>query len=331
MIFERPLLDSMQLPPNSLDVGQSLDSIYGELRVVALRLDPCFHLTTAAGCQAQIRLVLQPLVSKDGHLVARDIAVHTFYALAADEFASIAKGVTQLKASSTTSSAGPLRVHPIIAAEGLSGSFASGISHIIQTYAGKSNLVRAAFSASNIKRDEWSFSAVDIAGQQATAHRILDSQATTQTFKNFASGDAPESSFSAGSFNPPIGTNNDVSIFLDSANALGESVTNINSAYSALVHIQSPVRSDANSIACAPCHVASSMRGWADTHLSIAPAARADLFTSTRDLSLVSTVAKNTNNVRAFGYFDDQPAFSERTVNETAATLDAIERDVLGH
>jgi hypothetical protein len=59
---------------------------YDSLRAVAFRLDPCFgqlgEITAATVCQAQLRVVFQPLTMEvDGTPLAQDAAVHAFYAL----------------------------------------------------------------------------------------------------------------------------------------------------------------------------------------------------------------------------------------------------------
>ncbi len=67
---------------------ETSEVIYEKLRVVGIRVDPCFPLMPpATGCQAQVRMVWQP-IETDGNGQTRfiDAAVHTFYNLSDLEF-----------------------------------------------------------------------------------------------------------------------------------------------------------------------------------------------------------------------------------------------------
>ena len=83
-----------QLP--RLNLVEDNVALYPQLRALGIRLDPCFPAASPqAGCQAQIRLVWQPLYQKESIMVAEDVSVHVFYNLTKVELTDI---VSQIKA-----------------------------------------------------------------------------------------------------------------------------------------------------------------------------------------------------------------------------------------
>src|SRR5688572_14360033 len=51
------------------------------LRVIAIRIDPCFKATPSAPCRTMVRMSWQPFVDHAGTFSAIDGALHTFYDL----------------------------------------------------------------------------------------------------------------------------------------------------------------------------------------------------------------------------------------------------------
>lgn len=139
------------------------------LRVVAMRLDPCFAdlapSPTGAGCAAQLRLVLQPISEfpdNDGRFPAFDAAVHTFYRLSRAEVYALKDAVVALRLANTSGEAlGPLAPHPILVQQGLGGPYGAGLRDLILGAAGRDNLVRVATLSSETTQ-AWSFRIFDI-------------------------------------------------------------------------------------------------------------------------------------------------------------------------
>ncbi len=119
---------------------------YDNLRVVAIRLDPCFaHLgpiTDPSTCDNQIRLVFQPLVFEEGMTIAEDAAVHVLYSLTRDQLLAAANEIAAARAVTTTTDLGPVAVHPIMASQGVSGAFAQALRAIIVKYADGTKIER---------------------------------------------------------------------------------------------------------------------------------------------------------------------------------------------
>jgi hypothetical protein len=88
--------------------------------------------------------------------------------------------------------------------------------------------------------------------------------------------------------------------------------------------IENPRRQNPDTVDCASCHAAGPLRDRAENK-GIAPMGLVR-FTSSWPLGLINQheLKGDPRRVRAFGYFGDRPAFSQRTVNETAAVADAV-------
>jgi hypothetical protein len=119
------LLPSMlfaQLP--TLFEGVDNPTLYNALRVVSLRVDPCFPGSTPPAppvCRKQIRMVAQPLVQEgaDGGAFSlasdtEDATVHLFYDLSDAQFDRVLEGIKDLKRQAGAASRGPLNVHPVM-------------------------------------------------------------------------------------------------------------------------------------------------------------------------------------------------------------------------
>jgi len=138
-----PLKFWQQIP--SLNQGEDTARTYRNLRLVALRLDPCFKFR--GDCLPQIRFVWQPIdkatygsASPFG-LEAKDAAVHTFYTLEPDEFRRFVSEYRQLKNSmANVRTDAPLQVHPLMLKQGLGGPFSQGLRELLLKYCGERNL-----------------------------------------------------------------------------------------------------------------------------------------------------------------------------------------------
>ena len=129
-------------------VGADGMAPYENLRVVSVRLDPCFgdlHPTaTTTTCKNQLRLVFQELAANGSSVTAFDSGVHAFYSLTRDELLGAVAEIAQLReAAAIPGARGPLAPHPIMAAQGLGGAFSKAVQALVLRHAGETNLVRA--------------------------------------------------------------------------------------------------------------------------------------------------------------------------------------------
>jgi len=115
---------------------EAVEATRARLRVVGVRIDPCFPVLTASTCRRQVRFVWQPV---NGPFFD-DAALHVFYDLPAAEFASL---VTELAALSRGFAKNlPLQVHPVLAQEGAAGPFAKALRKALFARIGKARITR---------------------------------------------------------------------------------------------------------------------------------------------------------------------------------------------
>lgn len=121
-----PLKYWQRIPP--INQGEGSARTYRNLRVVAVRLDPCFKYR--GDCLPQVRMVWQPIDRADYGsaspfgLEAKDASVHTFHTMDAEVFRRFLEDYEQLLgAAARNVGQVPLQVHPVIREQGLGGSF----------------------------------------------------------------------------------------------------------------------------------------------------------------------------------------------------------------
>lgn len=134
---------------------------FAYLRIVGIRLDPCFGETSNLGaqsCLSTIRLVGQFLVPRTQNpnvsqpFFDSTASVHLFYKVSQADFATLAKEMLALRISTGL----PLQkglispqqdgVHPTLKEQGLRGAYATALKALILRYAGEQTLTRIAFS-----------------------------------------------------------------------------------------------------------------------------------------------------------------------------------------
>jgi len=128
-------------------IGGPMLAPYANMRVVALRLDPCFAelnpTPTAPTCRNQLRLVFQELEVLSTGVSAFDSGVHALYSITRSELLTILNEIVRLReAAGGQSGKGPLAPHALMVAQGLTGAFSTALQKLILQYAGEQNLVR---------------------------------------------------------------------------------------------------------------------------------------------------------------------------------------------
>ena len=333
-----PAVDGPLLPEAIFDqLAATLDSpqAYAMLRVVALRIDPCFPSlslleTNPAACRRQLRLVVQPL-EPDPVLgaIAADETYHLFYDLDDATFGELAASLVALGTDATSSAATPLGVHPTITAEGLDGPTALAVRELVLGNAGPARLTQI----TNMQGFGvfWRFKGVTVSGGVLTPIVIdgLPDDATGQTngADNLGVFDISPASATAtqlqaalaGTFIPDGGVGGGT---VELQAPVGEIVA----ALQLSLDIDNPERGfDPESLDCVTCHVASRARVRA-AGLGF-PSDELVAFTNPRDLSVVEEPAGDSAPMamRMFGYDLTVPVLNQRVVNESAAVADAIE------
>lgn len=315
-----------ELTPYDDEAGQ-----YAALRVVSVRVDPCFPSLVGAprpGCRFQVRLVLQPLYVDAGVLRAEDAAVHVFYELPAGELVALLADLLRLKeGSAPLPTHAPLSVHPTLASEGLSGPYATGLRTALLSRIGAERLTRMTFMQLGGERDAWTFGGFDFADGVATPIGILDSAVTRETFSNDPVADPL--SFSGGVTPELVGAPEDFDALYDSAAASLKSEDELWPLYEAILRIENPDHHSPESVDCVSCHVAQPARLWLERNTSLAARSTELRYTSAFDLTLQDPVDDTTSVLRAFGWLDARPAIAARVVHESAAAASYLNERVL--
>lgn len=304
------------------------DKVYSVLRVVGLRIDPCFHEgPSPIKCQPQIRMIWQPLAEGDEITSTFDASLHSFYNLTTEQFTEFIKTYSILvQNNGAQNTMAPLGVNPILKSQGLQGPFFTELKKLVYQYAGANNLSRVTFMQLFMNGNIWEFGGFDIDHQELTPINIARTQHTTQKFKNSAS---PQPVWFHGSIEPQLtASEDDLSyLVLDSREVSLENEEQIKQATKAAFHIENPNLHNPGTIDCVSCHVAQSAKFWSMQQfptLNLEQIFKNDIFQSPLNLQNTSPLQNQTNVLRAFGYFMESPITAQRTINESASVAVAV-------
>jgi hypothetical protein len=347
ILLDRPLYENatgftpptMPIPP-----GGSPGLLYTDLRMTAFRLDPCFaHLgpiTDPSKCENQLRIVLQPVFFGTQVSVA-DGGIHVFYSLTRAELLAAVEEVAALRvAQGGTADLGPLAVHPIVKAQGLTGAMARGLQAIVLKYAGMSRLERfTVLQATNLDAD-WNFSGFDVThagGVAKTTPMIVPTLPANTTSVIFFGGFSQSDLF--GSFTPATKSADDMHLLANQTDATAATPAARQAAYDAALRIENPNLHSPNTIDCASCHMAGPARvrvGEQIFKLSATGDANAFVpdakYVSAADAKTTTPFDPKDNGVElhAFSYKNVAPMINQRVMNETAAVIAYLNGTVLG-
>jgi hypothetical protein len=321
---------SVFLPPsvaNGLpELVEAVDQtrVMGELRVVSARIDPCFPGSAPpapASCRKQIRLVVQPVFVHENAVTTRDATLHLFYELPDDAFFEVERVLFELDERAGEETDGPLDVHPVLAREKGQGPYTRTLRTLIETWCGPGTLVRVAFMSVNRDGDTWRFGAFNVSHSTLMADPIPRlSTLTVQAFQELGT-----ETFRNGALIPPAPNDPLDTLLSESALRFADERT-LGKALSSALRIEHPSRTSPKTIDCASCHVASRARRHAETSRRVDSSGHPDLFTDSEfDLTRRDGARDNPKALRAFGYFGRLSAFSQRTINESAAVARLLE------
>lgn len=332
--IEAPGRGGALIPPKFMDtvpillVTMTQSQINEALRIVALRIDPCFPLPAPQSCQRQLRLVWQPL--EEGRLnkvQTIDAALHSFYVLTDSEFKALLQDLSVWKSKFNVKTAGlPLQVHPAWSSQGDKSPALVEFNAIIRKYAGAQNLSRVTAMALRGAGDMWVFQGFAVNNGSLSLLRVPRTDRAAQAFVNQA---VPADHFDRGMIAPaPTGDDTVNKLIVNSANLQEGNEEAIRKDVRGAYRIENPKNFSPETMDCASCHAAQPAREWAQRK-------RSDIFTgdlwqsfayqnSRYNLTNTTQILGNTQNLRAFGYFIDDVAISQRVINESAEVADAI-------
>lgn len=293
-----------------------------ELRLVAVRFDPCFGPADGSACRAQMRLVFQGLeLDSSGRVGASDGAVHVFVELSAHELEATIRELLKLNAASGGYTPGPLGVHPILKREGLGGPFATGLKQLILSHAGASRSSRMTFFVLlGAGAPTWSFGIFDKVGAAYQQQNIATVAQPQQRLTNSISFGGK---LSATVTNPTLHVDS-VLVLLDTQEAMAKTPAERQHAFDAALRIENPRTHTADTIDCVGCHTATPVVRGGEMFFGLSQAGNANRFTSPAPPALAHPEAATINNIHAFSYLGEELAISARTANETAVVVEAM-------
>lgn len=306
--------DFDKIPTFPHEGADTLD--FARMRVISLRFDGCFP--AASGCEAQIRLVMQP-IADDGE--GLDSALHLFYRLSEEELPKVVTRLRQLRALAPEQKDAPLDVSPALVAQGTTGDYGNGLRDLVLEYCGRDNFSRMTFFLRAPPRVETWFlggfdrkngvlEPIDIVGVGKTNQRVIKNiTAEGYDYELLPTESKPE----------------DTSLLLTSTKAKAAARPDLEKTFASYVRIQNPQKYGPDQLQCAGCHLATfvTQQGIA---MGLDPKSVSDAFTSSRDLTNKSTATTNGSSLRAFGWFIKDPMISQRVVNESASVVDDLEK-----
>lgn len=313
-------------------VLESPDIIYGKLRVVAVRIDPCFPMPLpSTGCQPQVRMIWQPLeVGAKGKVTTLDAAIHTFYDLPLEDFKSLINQLEQLKNSFQIDIQDEnLTVNPSLVRFGLNSSYAQKLFSILLSQVGSHRLSQATFMQLSGGDDIWTFGGFSIAGDSIESLVIPRIADFTQTFTNIPSPISP-TYFAHGSIFPsPQGEDTFEILVTNSRDLSRKDEREIFEGTMSTFRIENPSNHNPRTMDCVSCHTAQLARVWSTRQypwLNLDLRGQQFKFSSSFDTTNTSPHQNNTKILHAFGYSGTDPAINQRTINETAKVLEKLYR-----
>lgn len=316
-------------------INRPNDLTYPTMRVVGVRIDPCFmERLGPLRCEHQIRFIWQPLEKTDTGTTTVDASVHVFFRLENSEFFELLKKLKTLKSDYQKAAPefrkNPLGVHPLLQKFGLKSTYANKLNKLFLNAIENKNLRRITFMKLKGVNDIWIFGGFETNNDQLVEMKIprLDG-ATQQDFINRMAMRPNPTKFRGGifpSFEPEDLFN---VIAKDSFNLDGTSEEELRKTIRMIADIEHPQRSNPATVDCATCHLANTMRAWVNINFAQmnldAEYAKVSYKNENFNLSNQSLNQGQTNILRLFGYFGENPFISLRTINESAEVIRFIE------
>lgn len=297
---------------------------WNELRLVGVRLDPCFGSrgeVPDAQCKNQVRLVFQGIHGVNNTSAGEDGAIHVLYELPRAELLTLAREIISLTDREGGYTPGPLGVHPILQRQGVWGGFGQGLKTLLRQHVGEDRAVRMTFFARvDALQSAWHFGGFDHKGAVWERLQIP----TTTTTEQELLGGFPNAGELAGSTPTPGTSGDDLRLLLNSSMANLADDAARRAAFGAALRIENPGKHTPDTVDCLSCHVAMAARSLGESQYGLSSVGHPDRFTSTRDLRYTPPSEPSLENLHALSYLGTELGVNQRTANETAAISFAL-------
>lgn len=327
-----------KIPPINDD---GVEVLYNqEIKLISVRIDPCPNTFDTSKCQPEVRLVWQPVVLDTESAVQKwvtlDAAIHTFYKLTPSEFLNFKNELLSLKKENLKYGVDtnhlPLQIHPAFLSKKTKKFFTEKFNALILKNCGQTNIQKMTFMSLLTQNIWWRFGGVERQGNQWNQVKIPRVNLTFEDIFN-----------SAHEENPPLvnkGTEMDsvFNIIPDNYPEEDNLLSVINDGYrfndekdlavfktkiDAIERFRNPHFTNSATLDCSSCHYADNTRFYMNQRFN--ELTRFDSKYSFKNpnpqifnLSNSSVVQKATRVIRAFGYFENQPAISQRAIHDSS-------------
>lgn len=310
-----------QLVPESSNAVTYRDQV----KLIGVRIDPCFSEGTGPqACRRQIRMVWQPVILSGEKVTTRDAGVHSFYEFDETTFNQLLGEWRGLASGKETDA---LQIQPQIRKEGYNGAYWKKLRALLLHYCGEKNLVR--LTGMNVMNGEmmWIFQGFDVVNGQMVPIKVARLQ-DGRTSQGVIQSSPQFNSFTGGMMPSPLEDRDFGKLVEDSATTKKQlSEQDIKAVISRAFEYENPMKHNPGTLDCASCHMAHSARQWAQVNYKSwnwASEFSGVAYQSTWNLESGSPAPLRTNRLRAFGYFTNEPAVSQRVINETATVAASI-------
>lgn len=277
------------------------DALYDNLRVLAVRLDPCFvEARQVNDCPSQVRLVLQPTFAN----TTRDAAIHAFYSVPRKELRALAQDLLALRGDQPGDT---ISVH----------ASPSAAAALVLEHIGQDRLTRITHMSVHASNEAWVFAGFDIDPDTGRRTDLLvpggvETPAHDFRFEQHLTSTGTDGELAATLIPDPV-IEPDIAGYLDERRRGSLTAESRAAALAAFDRLLAPAHHDPGTVDCASCHVASAASHFA--------ARTADTPPSPYD---------DTKNQRMLGYYFDTPTVSPRVIAETDLVVDALNTDTYG-
>lgn len=298
------------------------------LKVIAVRIDPCFQEGSAPqSCRRQIRFVWQPVFFKNNSPQTIDAALHSSYELSEPQWNEFLLNYEKLKQTTNKSKNYlALDIHPTLKEQGYEGNFWLSLKDLLLKYCGEKSLTQITVMTLEGAEDQWVFSGIKF--NQGLIHPIMIPKVFS-TGQTFMAAETDTRHFQATV--APIKTGNLGLWFFDNSRSVKNKFTE--SEFKVwvreLLEVENPLKHNSGTTDCISCHISTNVLNWHRNNFDwnwTFEFSNSE-FKSSRNLFNKTLNNWKAQHMRAFGYQNTEPRFSQRVINESAVVVDWLEKN----
>jgi len=281
-------------------------------QVVSIRIDP-----------PELRLVWQAWRKTAKGVEALDAAIHSFYKIENEKQFLIELKEISKHTRGEVSLLTPISIHPTLYREGLRGQYGQELKRFISKHAHHKNLFKMTFMSMKVAGTVWDFSGLHIQNDKFTSLSIpRTANASSQMFINNSFHE-----FSGGFWPAPKIQDEFNRLVADSYKAQAKEQEKLKKVHETSRRIENPRLETTDSVDCVSCHLAQTTRVWTENVDASLKNEIKDKFVSKKYLLANKTDdPTRTDNVHMFGYFFEMATITQRVINDTAFTLERLNK-----